>query len=66
MKVTQTPLRKMSDALRQYAIAHGSPGFWMQDNEAGVKMHSMILSRGWTIQELAKRAKRSSQRTKLC
>lgn len=58
-----TPLRKMSDALRQYAMAYDvTPSVRAWDN--ALQMEKQIADRGWTIKELAKRAKRSSQRSK--
>jgi len=58
-----TPLRKMSDALRQYAMHYNTtPIIRIWDNAA--QMEKQIADRGWTIAELAKRAKRSSQRSK--
>lgn len=61
--ITQTPLRKMSDALRQYATNYiANPIVRTWDNAA--QMEKQIADRGWTIAELANRAKRSSQRSK--
>ena len=53
----------MSDALRQYAMAYDvTPSVRAWDN--ALQMEKQIADRGWTIKELAKRAKRSSQRSK--
>ena len=57
-----TPLRKMSDALRQYATYYyTNPNIRNWCNAA--HMEKQITDHGWTIKELSKRARRQMQRS---